>query len=124
MNIGDRIRTLRIKRQMTQKKLAELIGKEASFISHIERNARNISLRVLQSIARELGISPIEIISMGANDFEKCVEKMSKLDETGLRKVNDYLDFLVLTQKRTTNDEQRMSNVEVKSESSETTVAS
>lgn len=95
MNIGERIREYRRKRQMTQKTLAEMIGKEASFISHIERNARNLSVKVLHSIAKVLEISPLEILSAGTSDLEKCVEKMTRLNPSQLSKFNEYLDYLI-----------------------------
>lgn len=114
MNIGERIRTLRRQKQLTQRKLAELIGKEASFISHIERNARNVSVRMLHSIATVLEISPIEILSLGTSEFEKCIEKMTRLDEAHLRKMSDYLDYLIQTQNRKTEAEEgQSSNIEV-----------
>lgn len=100
MNTGERIRTYRRKKQMTQRKLAEMVGKEASFISHIERNARNLSVRMLHSIAKVLEISPYEIISEGSNEFETCVEKMTRLDRENLSKMNEYLDFLFQSQNK------------------------
>jgi len=100
MNVGERIRIFRRKRQLTQRKLAELVGKEASFISHIERNARNVSVRMLHSIANVLEISPHEILSAGSNEFEQCVEKISKLDDGNVKKVNDYVDYLFQSQVR------------------------
>jgi len=100
MNIGHRIRTVRQKKKLTQKKLAEMIKKEPSFVSHIERNSRNVSVKLLHQIAQALEISPIEILSMGTNEFEKCIEKMVLLDEESLKKLNDYIDFLTMTQRR------------------------
>ncbi|MBI4971958.1 MAG: helix-turn-helix transcriptional regulator [Candidatus Omnitrophica bacterium] len=98
MNLGERIRTLRRQKQLTQKKLAELIGKEASFISHIERGARNVSVHLLHAIANGLEITPIEILSGGTNEFERCIQKISRLNEEGLRKTNEYVDFLLQAQ--------------------------
>lgn len=111
MNVGERIRICRRKRQLTQKKLAEMVGKEASFISHIERNARNVSVRMLHAIAKVLEISPLEILSLGANEFERCVEKLSRLDETNVKKVNDYVDYLTQTQNRKVEDPPSISSV-------------
>ncbi len=98
MNIGEKIKTMRRKKRLTQAKLAELIGREASFVSHIERNARNVSVRLLSSIATVLEISPIELLSMGTSSFDHCVEKLRLLDESNMNKVDEYLDFLVQTQ--------------------------
>ena len=100
MTLGERIRTLRRQKRLTQKELAKIIGKEASFISHIERGARNVSVRLLHSIAKGLEISSIEILSGGTSEFERCVQKISRLNEESLRKTNEYLEFLIQTQNR------------------------
>ncbi len=103
MTLGDKIRALRRQKQFTQKRLAEAIGTEASFISHIERNARNVSVRMLHSIAKALEISPIEILSGGTDDFELCVEKITRLNEANLRRIKDYAEYLLQTQARKTD---------------------
>jgi len=101
MNIGTRIKILRRKKRLTQRKLAELIGKESSFISHIERNARNVSFHLLLKISEALETSPIQLLSLGGNsEFELAVQKMNDLDEENLHKLNDYIEFLLMTQKK------------------------
>ena len=98
MTLGERIKALRKQKKLTQKELAKIIGKEASFISHIERGARNVSVRLLHSIAKGLEISSFEILIGGTNEFERCVQKISKLNEESLRKMNEYVDFLIQSQ--------------------------
>ncbi len=100
MNIGKQIRAIRQKKRMTQKKLAELIGREGSFVSHIERNSRNVSVRLLSQIAQALETAPMEFFITGKDDYEKSIEKMSTLNEESLHKLNDYIDFLHLTQNK------------------------
>ena len=98
MDIGTRIREIRKKKRITQRKLAEVIGKEASFISHIERNSRNVSIRLLDQLAKALEVSPIEILAMGTTEFEQCIHKMVTLNEETLKKLNEYINFLSITQ--------------------------
>lgn len=61
--IGDRIRTIRTAKHMTQAFLAEQSGVEPSNISHIERAATKVSLPTLIRLANALGVSLDELVS-------------------------------------------------------------
>lgn len=56
-DIGKRIRTHRKLMGMTQEELARAAGVSPSFIGHIERGTRNVSLDILTGIAGALGVS-------------------------------------------------------------------
>lgn len=60
--LGNRIREIRISKKMTQTKVAEIAGIEASNLSHIERAATKVSLPTLINIANALGVSLDELI--------------------------------------------------------------
>ncbi|MBI4398313.1 MAG: helix-turn-helix transcriptional regulator [Candidatus Omnitrophica bacterium] len=100
MTVGTRIKFFRRRKNWTQKALAQSVGKEASFISHIERSTRNLSVRLLCSIAKALEVPPMILLSGGTHPFEQCVEKISCLDEQNLHRISEYADYLLALQIR------------------------
>lgn len=56
-SIGKSIRLLRKQRHMTQEYLAERIGRSVSFVGHIERGSRKMSIETLIAIADALETS-------------------------------------------------------------------
>lgn len=55
--IGDKIRNRRTKLGLSQEQLAELCGITSSYVGHIERGSRRLSLNTAISISSVLGIS-------------------------------------------------------------------
>ncbi len=62
--LGKRIRAERIKMNMTQEKLAEKIEISESFLGHIERGDRKLSIETLLKIAQEFKVS-IDYLLLG-----------------------------------------------------------
>lgn len=60
--LGKRIREIRVSQNLTQTKVAEIAGIEASNLSHIERAATKVSLPTLISIANALEVSLDELV--------------------------------------------------------------
>lgn len=58
---GDRVRYLRINRQLSQEDLAHLCNLDRSYIGGVERGQRNISLLNIKKIADALCVSPREL---------------------------------------------------------------
>jgi len=56
MTLGQRIKALRKQRKMTQVELAVEVHLSPSYISAIEQNVRQPSLRTLNKIGRALGV--------------------------------------------------------------------
>jgi len=54
---GQRIKTLRKARNLSQEELAELCGLDRTYISGIERGVRNVSLRNIEVLAQALEVS-------------------------------------------------------------------
>lgn len=52
--VGDRVRTIRLARGISQEALAHAAGLDRSYMSGIERGVRNVTLLKLQSVARAL----------------------------------------------------------------------
>jgi transcriptional regulator with XRE-family HTH domain len=60
-NFGKRVKSLRLRENFTQEKLAFTLGMEISQISRIERGIINTSLLNIIKIAETLNISPCEL---------------------------------------------------------------
>jgi transcriptional regulator with XRE-family HTH domain len=58
---GERIRSLRQGRGLSQERLAELAGVHRTYLSSLERGERNVSLDNIYAIAAALGVSPAEL---------------------------------------------------------------
>ncbi len=67
--LGKRIRTERIKLYLTQEKLAEKVEISESFLWHIERGDRKLSLETLVKIAQEFNVSNKDITELYENNY-------------------------------------------------------
>lgn len=85
--IGKNIRAFRILRQLTQEKLAERAGISLSFLGHIERGTRKLSVETLYKIAVELDCSVDELMGVITDQ-----ERKQQNARTLLRQVMALLD--------------------------------
>jgi transcriptional regulator with XRE-family HTH domain len=60
--VGNRIRDLRIKRNLSQEKFAHLCGLDRTYIASVEKGKRNISIVNIEKIARGLDIQISELL--------------------------------------------------------------
>ncbi len=60
---GKRVKTLRIAAGHSQEKLAELSDLDRTYIPGIESGKRNVSLVVMEKIAKAFGISLSELLN-------------------------------------------------------------
>lgn len=97
MCVGKNIRSIRKERQMTQKDLAQAIGCEPSYISHIERISRSLSIRHLFQIADAMKTTPATLVTDRDGEMAECLKLLQQLSPEGLKQVKDYL--LALNQK-------------------------
>ena len=65
--VGHKIRLLRISRQLSQEKLAKKASIAKAYLSQIENDKRNASVKTLSSIADAMGVSITML-------FEDCSE--------------------------------------------------
>ncbi len=63
-SFGDRIRTLRKERNLSQEKLADLTGFHRTYIGMVERGERNVSLKNLKQFATVFEMS-LELLMKG-----------------------------------------------------------
>lgn len=92
LSLGNRIRTERQRRGITQEKLAERVDISTNFMSLIE-NGRNMSVETLVKIADALGVTVDYLLSdtlVSPKDTisEQIVQSLSELNE------NEKLYFL------------------------------
>ena len=57
---GERVRTIRKSKGLSQETLALMCGLDRTYIGGVERGERNISLINMHKIANALGVSPRE----------------------------------------------------------------
>ncbi|MGN0185201.1 MAG: helix-turn-helix domain-containing protein [Aristaeellaceae bacterium] len=62
--VGKRVRQLRLQRCLTQEQLAERAGISTSFLGHIERGSRKLSLDSFCRIARALDCTANDLLPM------------------------------------------------------------
>ncbi|MGO4501044.1 helix-turn-helix domain-containing protein [Paenibacillus sp. 2RAB27] len=58
--IGERVRTIRKIKKLTQEQLGELAELQSSYIGGLERGERNVSLETVEKIIRALNMSQSE----------------------------------------------------------------
>ena len=63
MTTGERIRTIRKAKGMTQEQLGELIGVKKAAINKYEKDKINLKASTLAAIAKALGVSPVSLLS-------------------------------------------------------------
>lgn len=56
--LGDNIRSLRLKKSLTQEQLSEICNLHRTYIGAIERGDRNVSLKNIIIIATALSVTP------------------------------------------------------------------
>lgn len=67
VKIGRNIKRYRHWNELTQAQLAELIGVSTSFVGHIERGTRKLSVDTLCAVCRALGVSSDKILDLDLN---------------------------------------------------------
>ena len=55
--VGERIKEIRISKNLSQEAVAYNAGIERSFVTHIENGRRNVSIETLEKVLSGLGVS-------------------------------------------------------------------
>ena len=104
MTIGERIKTLRERRGMTQDELAIRVGyRHKTSVNKIETGERKLMQDKILAFAKALGVTPEVIMGWApfaevpTNDFtqqeSRLIEKYRALDDRGKRSVDVVLNF-------------------------------
>ena len=72
--IGKRIRETRIERKLTQQDLAEQIERSPSFVGHIERGTRKLSLETFCCIVQVLDCSASYLLGVGSEEKQHLLD--------------------------------------------------
>lgn len=68
IRFGARIHTLRLERRLPQDVLASRAQVHRNYISEMERGKRNVSLRIIEKLAKALGVEIAELFR--SDDFK------------------------------------------------------
>ena len=60
--LGENLKKMRIKKDISQIELARLLGVDRSFVSNIENGKNNPTLSTITSLAKALGVSTNELL--------------------------------------------------------------
>ncbi|GHV54389.1 hypothetical protein FACS1894206_07070 [Deltaproteobacteria bacterium] len=78
--LGRRVRTLRLKKGLSQEKLAESAGLNGKYLGEVERGAANISVVNLDKISKVLGVPLLDVLmterELTRENLEVEIEKM------------------------------------------------
>lgn len=83
--VGERIKSLRIAKNLTQAELGEEVNLPQSYIAAIERGLRNISLDTLHKLMIALSITPSELFRSYDNNT------MNKENYEAIDRINHLL---------------------------------
>lgn len=61
-NFAKRVKIIRLKRGLSQGKLAKKLKVNASYISQIERGLGNLSIRQMEKLAKALDVSVVDLL--------------------------------------------------------------
>ena len=75
---GANIKSLRLKKGLSQRELAKRSGLDVTYCSGIERGVRNASLKSLEKVAKGLGCSISETFEALDKIDLKCLPKKTK----------------------------------------------
>ena len=71
--VGKRVRQLRLQKKLTQEQLAERADISTSFLGHIERGSRKLSLDSFCRIARALDCTANDLLPMEGGNARRSV---------------------------------------------------
>jgi transcriptional regulator with XRE-family HTH domain len=66
--LGTNLRTARLDAGLTQRQLGDLAGVSRDYIGQIENSTANVSIDLLASLARNLGTTPIKLMTQSKKD--------------------------------------------------------
>ncbi|HWE92896.1 MAG TPA: helix-turn-helix transcriptional regulator [Tepidisphaeraceae bacterium] len=69
---GERLRVLRVAKEMSQEQLADAAGLHRTHVSLIERNHRSVRLESLERLANALGVEPSELLPTASKPKPKA----------------------------------------------------
>ena len=74
-DVGKYIKAIREEKKISQRKLAEMIGRGESTIGNYETGATDIPCSVILDMARVLGVGPEEFFGVSQDSFNPLMEQ-------------------------------------------------
>ncbi|MGW9103185.1 helix-turn-helix domain-containing protein [Priestia megaterium] len=110
MMIGDRIKEMRLKKQLSLSELAERTKITKSYLSNIERNiSTNPTIDVIQKLASGLKVHPTVLLNWKEdkkelqntnNSLEYIKYRINSMDNEQLRELKSYADVIEWKRKK------------------------
>jgi len=75
MTFGDKLRTLRVEKNMSQEKLADLLGTSKQVISRYENNQRTPKITVVDEYAKKMNVDINYLLDNGIENLDKQKEQ-------------------------------------------------
>mgnify|MGYP000490877199 CR=1 FL=1 len=101
--IGQRIRTIRKEKNLSQQNLSEKAGVGIDYISNLETKGSNIKIDTLEKILIGLSISPSEFFESRTNTYnpkiEELVNEISDLPDIAQDQLLEAFQLLIKTVK-------------------------
>jgi len=100
MNTGDKIRSIRTKKNISQTQLAEKLGTSQAAITAIENNKRIPKFDTLSRIAAALDVSVVDLLPsfitngviVPTQEERALLAAVSDLNDTGIKKVCEFAE--------------------------------
>ncbi len=89
--LGERVRTLRARRGMTRKLLAQQSGVSERYIAQMESGSGNASILLLRAVAGALGVPPAALLAAENDDAALVQSLLARLDGPRLREARALL---------------------------------
>lgn len=98
--VGENIRRLRVAKNLSQQRLAELAGISYKYLGEVERNQSSLSVEVLFQIASGLGVEAYTLLQTDTNDADlqilrNIVVALRLIDKNDLDIVDKILKVFV-----------------------------
>lgn len=98
MKIGERLKFLRISKNMQSNELAQRVGISNVYLSYIEHGTKIPTIDTLQKICEALGVSLSEFFSVQDSDlppeYLETLQNLKVLTPEQLKILNDFLKTL------------------------------
>lgn len=72
--VGDNLRRLRRKMGYSQESFGDYVGWHRTFVGAVERGERNLTLRTVERLARQLHVHPLALLFDGVAAFRPVLE--------------------------------------------------
>lgn len=95
MHVGTNLRNARRRSGLTQADLAQIAGISQNYVAQIEGGTRAPSIRVMQSLAKAIGIQVSDLVAEA--DVSEQLRQL--VDLVGLRKLREDLEKLASERK-------------------------